>query len=508
MKTRRREALLCSGLGPPQAHPKAVELAEHTFRDDALLELNPEGNHPIFKLIRTSFPQAVAEYRRRYDRDPPKSFDDWWNYVREHDVQLPDEYDQIHADLPFLGARIEPKDLHAIRSELEELVHGIVKTANNNIVVNTSLTPALYTHHIQGSVGIIRLLRPVEDLLPPFRAVFSPHDPPRRLSDYSVQNAARQAAAEKRYISRKDLPRSNRTSWTSACALDSLGGNRFGDPPQKLTKKTFIYDHKLAMDPCLHPHAFGNMGYSYGTNGQAPHPSKKWFRSSRIPHRPSTTISTCLSTYLWVDDILPRIDERLLWRGSTTGISQQGTNAAMIGVWFVPFANDLRGTVSILLPVESKIDPVGEPVEVRKSRLNPGVMGVVFIGDPIMTYPDTGRRQWVVGSAQFKHLVTSNSLVFKASIYPECDRIAPWVHYIPVQLDLSDLHYALVFFRSDLSGAGAHDELACKLAIAGQDWSKKFWRMEDMFSNLILEYTRLMSKDGESMSYIGDGVHQ
>jgi hypothetical protein len=60
------------------------------------------------------------------------------------------------------------------------------------------------------------------------------------------------------------------------------------------------------------------------------------------------------------------------------------------------------------------------------------------------------------------------------------DRIAPWVHYVPVQIDLSDLHDILLFFRGGLDGKGAHEEMARKMASAGREWSKKFWRREDL----------------------------
>ena len=105
------------------------------------------------------------------------------------------------------------------------------------------------------------------------------------------------------------------------------------------------------------------------------------------------------------------------------------------------------------------------------------------------------------------------------------DRVAPWVHYIPIQLDLSDLHDALLFFRGDANGDGAHEDLARKIAVAGREWSKTFWRKEDLaayffryfffptlllifFSmntddvdRLILEYARIMSPDRDAMSY-------
>ena len=102
------------------------------------------------------------------------------------------------------------------------------------------------------------------------------------------------------------------------------------------------------------------------------------------------------------------------------------------------------------------------------------------------------------------------------------DRVAPWVHYIPIQLDLSDLHDALLFFRGDANGDGAHEDLARKIAVAGREWSKTFWRKEDLAAyffryffplicfflvlntdvdRLILEYARIMSPDRDAMSY-------
>lgn len=60
------------------------------------------------------------------------------------------------------------------------------------------------------------------------------------------------------------------------------------------------------------------------------------------------------------------------------------------------------------------------------------------------------------------------------------DRIQPWLHYIPVQVDLSDLHDVLLFFRGDLYGEGSHHELARQITHGGREWAKEFWRKEDM----------------------------
>ena len=49
-----------------------------------------------------TLPEAVAEYKRRYGRDPPRGFDDWWEFAKEQDFKLVDEFDAVVEDLaPF-----------------------------------------------------------------------------------------------------------------------------------------------------------------------------------------------------------------------------------------------------------------------------------------------------------------------------------------------------------------------------------------------------------------------
>jgi hypothetical protein len=81
----------------PTTRPQQVAitdgpLKDHNYRSDGLLEVSPDGSHPIFELIRNAeeewdaklasssktLAQAVAEYHRRYKRPPPLGFDDWF----------------------------------------------------------------------------------------------------------------------------------------------------------------------------------------------------------------------------------------------------------------------------------------------------------------------------------------------------------------------------------------------------------------------------------------------
>lgn len=64
----------------------------HIVRPNGILEVNPNGPHPLSHLIADSeakwegklarasktLDEAVAEYVRRYKRNPPPGFDLWW----------------------------------------------------------------------------------------------------------------------------------------------------------------------------------------------------------------------------------------------------------------------------------------------------------------------------------------------------------------------------------------------------------------------------------------------
>jgi hypothetical protein len=100
--------------------------------------------HPITKLMvdaQTKFnkmitgqsetlAEAVREYKRRYGRNPPKGFDEWFEFAKENGVKIIDDYDQIVRDLePFWGMSgeelrrrtVQVRVLFAIRGSQAEL---------------------------------------------------------------------------------------------------------------------------------------------------------------------------------------------------------------------------------------------------------------------------------------------------------------------------------------------------------------------------------------------------
>lgn len=81
--------------------PQPAPLGTHHYGDGGLLVVNPDGPHPIFELTQRAeeawakkldrasktLGEAVAEYKRRYNRPPPLHFDKWYVFTIEIKVE-------------------------------------------------------------------------------------------------------------------------------------------------------------------------------------------------------------------------------------------------------------------------------------------------------------------------------------------------------------------------------------------------------------------------------------
>ncbi|KAM9766345.1 protein O-glucosyltransferase 1 [Menidia menidia] len=98
----------------------------------------------------------------------------------------------------------------------------------------------------------------------------------------------------------------------------------------------------------------------------------------------------------------------------------------------------------------------------------------------------------VAASFRFKHLFLCGSLVFHVGdewqefFYPQ---LKPWVHYIPVQQDLSDVRELLQFVREN-------DAVAQEIAARGKEFILEHLRMEDVscyWERLLREFSQLLT---------------
>ena len=191
-----------------------------------------------------------------------------------------------------------------------------------------------------------------------------------------------------------------RSGWLSACHPSSPARQypfNFDNPPEPPFHKTFISDHRLSMDPCLHPsllHSHGQfLGHKSGPNPQSTLVPRFSLCSTLLHHDIRLAIP-----YGWIEDIpLPanppfeqKMDERLVWRGSNTGmrhaVDTRWRDSHRDRLLF--YVNDLAGTVDVLRSPLDDSESVGEPIPLRKAHVNPALFDIQFAGKPVSCKPD------------------------------------------------------------------------------------------------------------------------
>jgi len=103
-----------------------------------------------------------------------------WDWCAEHNVQLPDEYDQLASDLEVFWA-LRPSEMRAVQQDWEK--HGsntftIGKSAPNAPLKKLACNA---NHDMRSAVASrsrrqMKIIRPIAHLLPAFRATWTGHD--------------------------------------------------------------------------------------------------------------------------------------------------------------------------------------------------------------------------------------------------------------------------------------------------------------------------------------------
>lgn len=137
-----------------------------------------------------SLAEAVAEYKRRYKRAPPKGFDRWYAFATKNKVGLIDEYDSIqHSILPFFSL---PRDLLVTRQD------GLKESPNTHTMQVRNGQVALYgaKKDLKRAKEQSEMMQHFVQWLPDVDIVMSAHDGPAvmmddRLRSLHVEKAAR-----------------------------------------------------------------------------------------------------------------------------------------------------------------------------------------------------------------------------------------------------------------------------------------------------------------------------
>ncbi|KAM9334410.1 protein O-glucosyltransferase 1 [Symphorus nematophorus] len=113
----------------------------------------------------------------------------------------------------------------------------------------------------------------------------------------------------------------------------------------------------------------------------------------------------------------------------------------------------------------------------------------------------------VAASFRFKHLFLCGSLVFHVGdewqefFYPQ---LKPWVHYIPVKQDLSDVRELLQFVKDN-------DAIAQEIATRGKEFILDHLRMQDVscyWERLLTEFSQLLTYKPKRKNNYNQIVHR
>ncbi|BGP43474.1 hypothetical protein JCM10449v2_007509 [Rhodotorula kratochvilovae] len=501
--------------------------------------------HPIHGLMReakeqwaekiarqsTTYDEAVSEYRRRYKREPPPGFDLWYRWARDHDVQLIDEFDPtfFHVE-PYFS--LKPSELRRRIRSLEDPEndgrdHAIMTIRGGRY----ERSGAKWRDPVPE--GFEELIADFVHHLPDMVIPIYLHDASHVQVDHEAMQQYKLAARQGRWANESEMLLQGENFWTwreRTCAPDSelrreVSGldNAFVPPGP-----SFVRYHSREMSYCSNPrNLYIHGATSHNVYLQGLKPS---FAMSRTG--PDADM-------LWPSTIQYNLNPKresafrekkgtLLWRGSPDGIAvdpdMKWRQSHRFRLLTLTNSND-----STPRPVrQTRLDPLGREyqldVPLSLAKLNARYSNVRATGGPVQcradlcehlegemrfvpkaTLEEMADNKYVMDvdgnaySARFRAHLLSNQVPFKATIYEEhySTRIQPWLHYVPVRVDYSDLYNILAFFDGGLDAqrSGNHDALAEEIAMAGREWAERFWRTEDMQAylfRLLLEYGRLL----------------
>lgn len=526
----------------------------------------PAGSHPMWQLIKgaeqemeelkarqsKTLKEAVAEYRRRYGMHPPPKFDKWYKLAVSRNVRLIDEFDGIHEMLkPFWG--LKPS---TIRKRAKEAL------AHDNSLLGMAIRNGKVTYMEGGREWMRNALEGMVasfiEHLPSMDLAFNIHDEPRVIVPYGdlerlVARGSEAIAAN----GAKAKPQNNWTkrpaglsegtsfgeiktthfnvfshqpTWTCSrlsCPLDSparaLEEDERWDNVSSygLGELGFVYNATAMSDICQSPSLESSYGFFDRPNAYS-------IVQDLLPIFSQSKISTYAdilypSPWYWVDKVpynetqdfpWPEKEDRLYWRGSTTGgYSREGSWRRHHRQRFVQKINGGSGSeqAKIFVNKGDEAHPNWQIKEVARGDYR-GIVDVFFshIGqcdpgdcDAQAEYFDIKERAEQHDAWRYKYLLDmdgnafsgrfyaflrSRSLVFKLALFREwhAEWLRPWAHYIPLSFQGDDWLEAVRFFGDGTLGK----KEAERLALQGRDWANQVLRNEDLeiwFFRLLLE---------------------
>ncbi|GAA5858199.1 hypothetical protein JCM1840_001083 [Sporobolomyces johnsonii] len=507
-----------------------------------------------------TFGEAVREYVRRYGRRPPKGFDKWYAFAKAHKVLMIDEFDLIDEDLLIYRAFSPDVFRRRVDHLADEKVMDVTWTIR--IANGQAIREGPLGHHDRAK-GVVNLMERFVHYLPDMKIVYNGHDGARIAVAAEERIRLEGLVKQGKYDADKEPP-----FWPQEKGpFPHWGMPVFCPPDSAVREPGFEYGYTAPMESTgleMSPLVEGSIGSliadfkGYMNVCEAPHyrhthATTSWvFGHHPTPVMPMFTPGVQVTFgdvhALIVEQLEleakhdPTWEERpftsLQWRGQTSGplwehnTPWQTTQRARLHL----LSHQEDGVRNIIVTDE---EDNMRSVEVPNYRVNPLFLDAGMVGPAVQCVQEDGTcdkmyelfqgydkrisfdraslykyvldvdgNSW---SGRFRRLMLSNAAVVKATIFREfwTDWAIPWLHFIPMQVDYSDMWDIMAFFRGGINGEGAHDELGKIIALEGKEWVRQCYRWADLEAyqfRLMLEYGRLYTDEKEpgSNDFNGD----
>ncbi|KAI0012689.1 hypothetical protein F4779DRAFT_614410 [Xylariaceae sp. FL0662B] len=515
-------------LGPYLANILAIKVAQSSL-------VVHSQEHPVEVLIRNakadfdgliqkqskSYTAAHEEYRRRYGVDPPPGFEAWYEFATFYRSPIIDEFDMIYDAISPLW-RLSGKEILESMNRVQNEPNSelwLCSFSGFEAQTHCDHRRRSYDRHIQALFD--SLLGELRGVLPAVKFLVNHLDEPRvsvppRLREGDIQGDGQ--------LNLTDMSRKAVWDTLTRYCLSQRSGERertkhsvntFGLP--------FITDSTLAKDLCLHPE-YGAM------HGLTISPTSFNLIEGLVPvlstGSPSTMSDILYPSPAYIESEFQYTDvhdiewdsklNNLYWAGSSTG------GFAVDEKWqyyhrqrFVQLAQNLeRRQHAYLQEMDGKIR------RVKSSFLNGRLFDVAFTKIfqcerkycrdqrayfNVKSWADKNRplRSRLVFdtdgngiSGRYYKLLASNSAPLKQTLLREWhdERLAPWVHYIPVSQSMEELPELVLYLTSTESG----QKRAREIAQQGRAWYTKALRRVDLTIytyRLLLELARLQDPE-------------
>lgn len=538
------------------------------------------GSHPIhilhtnataqFEALRQrqsqSLPEAVAEYRRRYQLPPPPYFDKWYAFAKKRNVRLIDEYDTIfHSVQPFWA--VPPGTLRERVRESVGYDNGMIALMiRNGAVAKIEGGGDGAEWHREATE---KMISSFVQYLPDMDVAFNVHDEPRVVMQHdalarhveiaktttipaalgakSLKNGWSKRPDDlgtgmriKEYRTTRFNAFAHQPTWTNArmsCPLDSPArsiedGTADDAGAYAVQPMGFISNTTAFSDICNTPSLERTYGFFDRPNAfKVTHELFPVFSQSKVSSFQDILYP---SPWYWVERVpyKPRLDVEwehkhpsLYWRGSTTGgFSRDGGWRRQHRQLFIQKINKLD-SAKVLERTSSEPEQWTEKEVPRQTMNDLFDVKFTYIGqcDPgdcdaqkeyfevVPPIDQYNAYQWkylldIDGNAfsgRYYSFLLCKSLVYKLAIFREWHDEWLKAWVHYIPLGLKGDEYVETLRYLDRDETGQVE--AKQIADYGRSWASNVLRKEDMeawYFRLLLEYGRVMDNNREKIGYM------